>query len=129
MTHQVFGNRLRLDGGGSWFQEGVAEYICTRESERTDAANLVKKGRHVKLAARIILFLALAIVLVFAAFNSSLVSIDALFGELTLPLGVALVGFFALGSLAGALGLYLAVVLRLKRELRRSRASGSFWAG
>ncbi len=50
MTHQVFGNRLRLDGGGSWFQEGVAEYICTRESERTDAANLVKKGRHVKLA-------------------------------------------------------------------------------
>jgi len=79
----------------------------------------------VKLAARIILFLALAIVLVFAAFNSSLVSIDALFGELTLPLGVALVGFFALGSLAGALGLYLAVVLRLKRELRRSRASGS----
>jgi len=79
----------------------------------------------VKLAARIILFLALAIVLVFAAFNSSLVSIDALFGELTLPLGVALVGFFALGSLAGALGLYLAVVLRLKRELRRTRASGS----
>ena len=78
-----------------------------------------------KLAARIILFLALATVLVFAAFNSSLVSIDALFGELTLPLGVALVGFFALGSLAGALGLYLAVVLRLKRELRRTRASGS----
>jgi len=78
----------------------------------------------VKLAARVILLLALAIVLVFAAFNSSLVSIDALVGELTLPLGVALVVFFALGSLAGALGLYLAVVLRLKRDLRRARAPG-----
>ncbi len=77
-----------------------------------------------KLAARVILLLALAIVLVFAAFNSSLVSIDALVGELTLPLGVALVVFFALGSLAGALGLYLAVVLRLKRDLRRARAPG-----
>ncbi|MBL8859606.1 MAG: hypothetical protein JNL28_13950 [Planctomycetes bacterium] len=49
MTHQIFANRLRLGGGGSWFQEGVAEYICTRDNERTDAANLVKKGRHVKL--------------------------------------------------------------------------------
>lgn len=78
-----------------------------------------------KLAARVILFLALASVLVFAAFNSSLVAIDALFGKVTLPLGVALVGFFALGSLAGALGLYLAVVLRLKRDLRRARAPGN----
>lgn len=78
-----------------------------------------------KLAARVILLLALSIVLVFAAFNSSLVAIDALFGEVTLPLGVALVGFFALGSLAGALGLYLAVVLRLKRELRRARTPGN----
>lgn len=26
-THQIFGNRLRLRGGGSWFQEGVAEYV------------------------------------------------------------------------------------------------------
>lgn len=43
MTHQIFRNRLRLAGGGSWFQEGVAEYICTRASDRTDAANAVKK--------------------------------------------------------------------------------------
>lgn len=49
-THQIFSNRLRLGGGGSWFQEGVAEYMSTRESERTDAANLVKKERHTKLA-------------------------------------------------------------------------------
>lgn len=26
-THQIFANRLLLSGGGSWFQEGVAEYI------------------------------------------------------------------------------------------------------
>lgn len=26
-THQIFSNRLYLSGGGSWFQEGVAEYV------------------------------------------------------------------------------------------------------
>jgi hypothetical protein len=45
-THQIFANRLRLGGGGSWLQEGVAEYASTRPSDRTDASNLVKKGRH-----------------------------------------------------------------------------------
>ncbi len=40
-THQVFRNRLRLGGGGSWFQEGVAEYMSTRSSERRSYA----KGR------------------------------------------------------------------------------------
>lgn len=50
MTHQIFGNRLRLGGAGSWFQEGVAQYICTKASDRTDAANLVRKDRHIKLA-------------------------------------------------------------------------------
>jgi len=49
-THQIFSNRLRLDGGGSWFQEGVAEFASTAASDRTDASNLVKKGRHLKLA-------------------------------------------------------------------------------
>jgi hypothetical protein len=34
-THQIFRNRLFLDGGGSWFQEGVAEYMCTKHSERS----------------------------------------------------------------------------------------------
>jgi hypothetical protein len=53
MTHQIFGNRLRLDGAGSWFQEGVAEYVCTKPSDRTDAVNLVKKDKHTKLAALI----------------------------------------------------------------------------
>ena len=49
MTHQIFKNRLRLSGGGSWFQEGVAEYIETSDNERNNAARLVKKGDHVPL--------------------------------------------------------------------------------
>ena len=77
-----------------------------------------------KLAYRAVLLVVLVAVLVFAAFNPALVRIDAVVGGLTVPLGVALVGFFALGSLIGALGLYLAVVLRLKGELRRSRSHG-----
>ena len=48
-THQIFRNRLRLPGGGSWFQEGVAEYICTSKNDRNDAARTVKKGREVPL--------------------------------------------------------------------------------
>jgi hypothetical protein len=48
-THQIFGNRLRLGGGGSWFQEGVAEYIETNANDRGNAARAVKKGEHMKL--------------------------------------------------------------------------------
>jgi hypothetical protein len=33
-THQIFSNRLKLSGGGSWFQEGVAEYMSTSKNER-----------------------------------------------------------------------------------------------
>ena len=33
-THQIFSNRLRLGGGGSWFQEGVAELMSTSRNER-----------------------------------------------------------------------------------------------
>ncbi|MCA9309883.1 MAG: hypothetical protein KDA21_01685, partial [Phycisphaerales bacterium] len=32
-THQVFFNRLGLHGGGSWFQEGVAEYMSANGNE------------------------------------------------------------------------------------------------
>lgn len=49
VTHQLFRNRLHLSGGGSWFQEGVAEYICTSENERKEFKRLAKKERHVKL--------------------------------------------------------------------------------
>lgn len=48
-THQIFANRLVLNGGGSWFSEGVAEYVETRDNERNNAARLVKKERHTKL--------------------------------------------------------------------------------
>lgn len=76
-----------------------------------------------RFALRLLLLLLLILVLVFAAVNHSLVTIDAVFAGFSLPLGVALVVFFALGSLVGALGLYLFVVLRLKRELKRARGS------
>lgn len=48
-THQIFRNRLELTGGGSWFQEGVAEYIETRPNERNVIARRVKDGKHTPL--------------------------------------------------------------------------------
>jgi hypothetical protein len=49
-THQIFGNRLRLRGGGSWFQEGVAEYMSTSDNDRNTAARTVKRERQLPLA-------------------------------------------------------------------------------
>ena len=49
-THQIFSNRLGLGGGGSWFQEGVAEYMSTKPGDRSAAAGQVKRGKHVPLA-------------------------------------------------------------------------------
>jgi hypothetical protein len=48
-THQIFRNRLFLDGAGSWFQEGVAEFMSTKDDDRGAAATAVKKGKHVPL--------------------------------------------------------------------------------
>lgn len=48
-THQVFGNRLRLGGGGSWFQEGVAEYMSSAANELGLMKGLVKRDKHVPL--------------------------------------------------------------------------------
>ncbi len=48
-THQIFRNRLRLSGGGSWFQEGVAEYISTSKNELNVVARAVKDREHVAL--------------------------------------------------------------------------------
>jgi len=48
-THQVFASRLRLHGGGSWFQEGVAEYVESRPNDRNEIARIVKEGQHVPL--------------------------------------------------------------------------------
>lgn len=48
-THQIFKNRMRLPGGGSWFQEGVAEFMSTTKNDRNVAARTVAKGRHTAL--------------------------------------------------------------------------------
>ncbi len=44
-THQIFRNRLRLGGGGSWFQEGVAEYCSTTPNQRKAFARRYAKDR------------------------------------------------------------------------------------
>lgn len=49
-THQIFRNRLRLSGGGSWFQEGVAEYMSTTTSDLAPLKALAKRGKHVPLS-------------------------------------------------------------------------------
>jgi len=48
-THQIFRNRLFLSGGGSWFQEGVAEYMSSSANDLKPIENAIEKGRHVPL--------------------------------------------------------------------------------
>ena len=48
-THQIFANRLFLNGGGSWYQEGLAEYVETSKNDRNVAASQVAKQRHMPL--------------------------------------------------------------------------------
>jgi hypothetical protein len=48
-THQIVRNRLGLSGGGSWFQEGLAEYVSSKPNERGMAARAVEKGTAVPL--------------------------------------------------------------------------------
>jgi hypothetical protein len=45
-THQIFKNRLMLPGGGSWFQEGVAEYMSSSENDLNELKRLAKKDEH-----------------------------------------------------------------------------------
>ena len=45
-THQIFKNRLFLGGGGSWFQEGVAEYISETANDVGSIRGLVKRDKH-----------------------------------------------------------------------------------
>ncbi|MDF1839531.1 MAG: hypothetical protein P1V35_16805, partial [Planctomycetota bacterium] len=45
-THQIFKNRLFLGGGGSWFQEGVAEYMSEKPGDLSSIKGLVKRDRH-----------------------------------------------------------------------------------
>jgi len=48
-THQIFQNRLFLNGGGSWYQEGMAEYVETSKNARNVIASQVAKGQHLPL--------------------------------------------------------------------------------
>jgi len=43
-THQIFKNRLHLNGGGSWFQEGLAEYVSSTENDRKAFAKGAARG-------------------------------------------------------------------------------------
>ncbi len=50
-THQIFKNRLHLDGGGSWLQEGVAEYMSTSATQRKSwARRATRSDNHVAFA-------------------------------------------------------------------------------
>jgi hypothetical protein len=48
-THQIFKNRLRLGGGGSWFQEGVAEYMSSGANDIGVMKGIAKRDKHVPL--------------------------------------------------------------------------------
>lgn len=48
-THQLFINRIHRPLGGSWFQEGLAEYMCTGRNDRNAVALQVAKGRMPRL--------------------------------------------------------------------------------
>jgi hypothetical protein len=48
-THQIMFNRIGIWGGGSWFQEGLAEFMSTSRDDRGTVARLVAKGTTMKL--------------------------------------------------------------------------------
>lgn len=48
-VHQIFKNVLRLSGGGSWFQEGVAEYAEGRKNDRKPFRVVVKSEQNMPL--------------------------------------------------------------------------------
>lgn len=48
-THQLFAQRLHRTGGGSWFQEGMAEYLSSKPGDRSFVAAAVRRGRFTPL--------------------------------------------------------------------------------
>ncbi|MFT5288557.1 MAG: hypothetical protein ACI8QS_000610 [Planctomycetota bacterium] len=48
-VHQIFSNVLRLSGGGSWFQEGVAEYAEGKKNDRKPFRTVVKSEKNMPL--------------------------------------------------------------------------------
>ncbi len=45
-THQIFRNRLFLPGGGSWFQEGVAEYMSALPGDLNVMKSLIARDAY-----------------------------------------------------------------------------------
>ena len=45
-THQIFTNRLHLTGGGSWFQEGVAEYMSALPGDLNVMKSLIARDAY-----------------------------------------------------------------------------------
>ena len=45
-THQIFRNRLFLPGGGSWFQEGVAEYMAALPGDLNVMKSLIARDAY-----------------------------------------------------------------------------------
>jgi len=48
-THQIFRNRLRLPGGGSWYQEAAAEYMSTEPNGLSHFKGIAKRRNHTPL--------------------------------------------------------------------------------
>lgn len=46
-THQIFKARMHLGGGGSWFQEGVAEYMSSTGTELGLVKGIAKRERQI----------------------------------------------------------------------------------
>jgi hypothetical protein len=49
-AQQILDERIGLDGGGSWFQAGLAEFASTKPTDRSPAAKKAKNGEHIPLA-------------------------------------------------------------------------------
>lgn len=69
----------------------------------------------------LVAFVAIAIGLIVGTLNSSIVSLDLLWFQLQLPLGLAVLLGFALGLLAGSSMTWLGRVLPLRLALRKAR--------
>ena len=69
----------------------------------------------------LVAFAAIAVGLIVGTLNSSVVSLNLLWFQLELPLGLAVLFGFAVGLLAGSSMTWLGRVLPLRLQLRKSR--------
>jgi uncharacterized integral membrane protein len=67
---------------------------------------------------RIVLFALLLLSMIFGMLNGSMIELDFGVARWNLPLGVALLGFLAIGAVVGSLATYLTVVPKLRAQQR-----------